>query len=104
MASAETEGREWQIQHAKAEFGALIRTASAAGSQTITVCGRPVAVVLSLEDYGRLRRPQLSLAELMARSPLVGVDLDLERDRRPTCRPATLGDAQGFDCATDAER
>ena len=103
-ASAGTEGRQWQIQEAKAEFGALVRAASTAGPQTIAVGGRPVAVVLSAEDYGRLRGPQLSLAELMARSPFVGVELDLERDRRPTCRPATLGDGQGFDCATHAER
>ena len=104
MAIAGTEGRQWQIHEASAEFGDLVRAASAAGPQTITACGRPVAVVLSVEDYDRLRRPQLSLAELMARSPLVGVELDLERDRRPSYCPETLGDGQGFDCATDAER
>ena len=104
MASTETERRQWQIQEAQAEFGALVHAASKAGPQTIAAHDRPVAVVLSVEDYDRLRRPHLSLAELMARSPLVGVELDLERDRRPSCRPETLGDGQGFDCAIDAER
>ena len=73
--------RPWQVQEAKARFSALVRAASTFGPQTITVRGRRAAVVLSPEDYDRLQRPRLSLAEFMARSPLVGVELDLERDR-----------------------
>ena len=73
--------RRWQVQEAKARFSALLRAASTFGPQTITVRGRRSAVVLSPEDYDRLQQPRLSLAEFMARSPLVGVELDLERDR-----------------------
>lgn len=82
MAIAGTERLPWQVQEAKAELSALVRAASTAGPQTITSRGRPVAVVVSVEDYDRLRGPRLSLAEFMARAPLVGVELDLERDRR----------------------
>ena len=73
--------RRWQVQEAKARFDAVVRAASTLGPQTITVSGRRAAVVLSPEDYDRLKRPRLSLADFMARSPLVGVELDLERDR-----------------------
>ena len=71
----------WQVQEAKARFSALVRDASTQGPQTITVHGRRAAVVLSPEDYDRLKRGRSSLAEFLARSPLAGADLDLERDR-----------------------
>jgi len=41
------------------------------------------AVVLSVEEYERLKKKKLSLAEFVRRSGLVGVDLDLERDKSP---------------------
>ena len=81
MVRMTTPQRTWQVQEAKARFSALLRSASTAGPQTITVRGRRTAIVLSAEHFDRLQRPQISLADLMARSPLVGVELDLERDR-----------------------
>ena len=71
----------WQVQEAKARFSALVRDASTQGPQTITVHGRRAAIVLSPEDYDRLQRTRSSFAEFLARSPLAGADLDLERDR-----------------------
>ena len=75
--------RPWQVHEAKARFSALMRAASTVGPQTITVRGRRAAVVLSPEEYDRLKQPRPSLADFMARSPLVGVELDLERDQSP---------------------
>lgn len=72
--------RTWQVHEAKARFSALVRAASSVGPQTVTVRGQRAAVVLSPEDYDRLQRPRPNLVDFMARSPLVGVDLDLERD------------------------
>ena len=69
------------MQEAKARFSALVRDASTRGPQTITVDGRRAAVVLSPEDYDRLKRARSPLAEFLAHSPLAGADLDLERDR-----------------------
>lgn len=71
----------WQVQEAKARFSALVRKAATQGPQTITVHGRRAAVVLSPEDYDRLKRPRSSFADFLARSPLAGTDLELERDR-----------------------
>ncbi len=73
----------WQLQQAKARFSALLRDASERGPQAITVRGRPAAVVLSTDDYERLRGHKPSLVAFLRASPLVEVDLDVERDRSP---------------------
>ena len=75
--------QKWQLQEAKARFSALVREAAEGGPQTITVRGRRAAVILSAEDYDRLKRPKPSLAELLRASPLAGAKLEIERDRTP---------------------
>ncbi len=71
----------WQVQEAKARFSELVRDAAESGPQTITVRGRRAAVVLSADDYDRLKRPQPSMAEFLRASARVGVELDIERDK-----------------------
>ena len=73
--------KNWQVQEAKARFSALVRSAETDGPQTITVHGRRAAVVLSADDYDRLKCPQPSMAEFLRASSQVGVDLNLERDK-----------------------
>ncbi len=73
----------WQVQEAKARFSELMRGADEAGPQTITVRGRRAAVLLSANDYDRLRSRKASLTALMRASPLAGVELSVERDRTP---------------------
>lgn len=43
--------------------------------------GRDAVVVVAAEEYERLTRPVLGLVEFLCRSPLAGVELDLERPR-----------------------
>ena len=74
--------RSWQLQEAKARLSEVVKSARE-GPQEISVRGEPAAVVLSIEEYERLKRKTLSLAEFVRRSGLVGVDLDLERDKSP---------------------
>ncbi len=74
--------RRWQLQEAKARLSEVVKSARE-GPQEISVRGEPAAVVLSIEEYERLRKKKLSLAEFVRRSRLVGVDLDLERDKSP---------------------
>lgn len=81
MVSSTARQPRWQVHEAKARFGALMRAASALGPQTITVRGRRAAVVLSPEDYDRLKRQRTSLVEFMAASPLAGAEVEFERDR-----------------------
>ncbi|MBI5542515.1 MAG: type II toxin-antitoxin system Phd/YefM family antitoxin [Deltaproteobacteria bacterium] len=75
---------DWQLQEAKARFSELIKRAGSEGPQRVTVHGKPTAVVLSEVEYQRLKRPRLRFVEFMRKSPLVGVELDLQRDKTPT--------------------
>ena len=74
----------WQLQEAKAHLSELVKTVQQNGQQQITVHGKPAAVVLSCDDYARLTRKRPSFVELMRQSPLMGVDLQLERDQSLT--------------------
>jgi toxin FitB len=73
----------WQIQTAKARFSEVFRLARTEGPQRITRQGKEGVVMISEEQYERLtvksRRPK-SLVQFFRDSPLVGVELDLERD------------------------
>ncbi len=69
----------WQIQKAKNHFSDLVRRAEEQGPQAITRHGKDAAVLLSMKDYQNLMRKQESLTEFFRRSPLKGVELDLER-------------------------
>ncbi|MBC7953281.1 MAG: type II toxin-antitoxin system Phd/YefM family antitoxin [Rhodospirillaceae bacterium] len=71
----------WQVQDAKARFSELLRSAAKDGPQAITVRGRTTAVVVSQDEYERLKGRKPSLVEFLRASPLVGADLDIERDR-----------------------
>jgi antitoxin Phd len=77
---------QWQLQEAKARFSELVRAARERGPQTVTVRGEAAVVVLSQRQYSSLqtRAKQPSLADVMRNSPLVGVALDVARDRSPT--------------------
>jgi prevent-host-death family protein len=70
----------WNLQDAKNRFSELVRQALRAGPQVVTRRGKETAVVLSVEDYRRLVRPEMNLVEFMRSSPLRGVELDLDRD------------------------
>ena len=73
--------RYWSIQKAKREFIQLVDEALAQGPQVIAKKGVETAVVLSWVEYRRLQLRQKKLSEFFRESPLVGVDLQLTRDR-----------------------
>jgi len=74
----------WQLQVAKARFSELFRRARSEGPQLITRQGKEGVVLISDEQYERLvgkaHQPK-NLLQFFRESPLVGVDLDLERDK-----------------------
>ena len=72
---------EWQLQSAKNRLSHVVEEAREKGPQTITVRGKPAAVVLSIEQYRRLLGTGGRLFDFMARSPLRGVRLELTRSR-----------------------
>ena len=73
----------WQIQEAKNKLSEVVKDAETQGPQIITRHGEQVAVVLSYDDYERLVKPAMDLVTFFRSSPLVGVELDLERDQSP---------------------
>ncbi len=70
----------WQVQEAKARFSELLRSASKDGPQAISIRGRTTAVVLSEDDYKRLKGQKPSLVKFLSESPLAGVELQIKRD------------------------
>lgn len=83
--SPETRSRaNWQLQTAKARFSEIFRRARSEGPQVITRQGKDAVVMLSDDEYrqlvGKAHQPK-SLVEFFRTSPLVGVELDLERVR-----------------------
>ncbi|HEY2844579.1 MAG TPA: type II toxin-antitoxin system prevent-host-death family antitoxin [Bryobacteraceae bacterium] len=76
----------WQVQTAKAQFSEVFRRARAEGPQRITRQGKEGVVMISDEQYSRLvaksRQPK-SIVQFFRDSPLVGIKLDLKRDKDP---------------------
>ena len=74
----------WQLQTAKARFSELFRRARSEGPQVITRHGQAGVVMISDEQYERLvgkaHQPK-SLLQFFRESPLVGLELNLERDK-----------------------
>lgn len=81
-----TAPESWQIQSAKARFSEVFRRARTEGPQRITRQGKESVMMVAEEQYDRLvgksHQPK-NLVQFFRQSPLVGVDLDLERDRDP---------------------
>ena len=76
--------KTWQLQEAKARLSEVIKQASKEGPQTITMRGEPTAVVISRDEYERIKHPRGSFVEFMRKSPLYGVDIDLKREQTLT--------------------
>ncbi|MBI1820644.1 MAG: type II toxin-antitoxin system Phd/YefM family antitoxin [Nitrospirae bacterium] len=70
---------EWQLQEAKNKLSQVVDRAVHAGPQTITLRGKPAAMLISIEQYRKLTHRTRSLTEFFRNSPLCGVELDLER-------------------------
>jgi antitoxin Phd len=70
----------WQLQDAKNKLSEVVNKAQSNGPQEITRHGKKTAVVLSFDDYRRMKKPQGSLVEFFRNSPLVGMELKRIRD------------------------
>jgi prevent-host-death family protein len=72
---------EWQLQEAKGNFSQLIKRAAGGDAQTVTVHGKPAAVVISAEEYARLTRRRGKLSSALLRPDLAAEDMDISRSR-----------------------
>lgn len=71
----------WALQDAKARLSELVKKAQKQGPQYISVHGDPAVVVISEKEYKSLIIHPMPLVEFFRKSPLVGLHLDLSRDK-----------------------
>ncbi len=68
----------WQLQTAKQRFSELVELARNEGPQVVTKHGKDAVVIVSAEEFVRLRNEQPSLVEFIRAAPDFG-ELELER-------------------------
>ncbi len=73
----------WQLQEAKQRFSEVVRRAQKSGPQVVTRHGRAAVVVVSAEDFARLRGA--GFKQFLRTAPDIS-RLDVRRDRRPARR------------------
>jgi len=72
----------WQLQAAKQHFSELVERARNEGPQVVTKHGKDAVVVVSAEEYQRLRGDGPNLIEFIRSAPdLDTLDLDRATDR-----------------------
>jgi antitoxin Phd len=72
----------WQLQVAKQHFSELVERARGEGPQVVTKHGKEAVVVVSAEEYRRLRREGPSLVEFIRSAPdFELLELDRPKDR-----------------------
>lgn len=72
----------WTFDQAQANLLELIQAAKTA-PQFITKDSKPEVVVIGLAAFEALKAPQSDLVQALRNSPLVGLELDFERDKSP---------------------
>jgi prevent-host-death family protein len=75
----------WLLQDAKARFSELVRRVRSAGPQHVTVHGRDEVVVISAEEFRRLKgeRSGDALIAAMQASPSLDIDIEPKRGQMP---------------------
>ena len=81
----------WLLQDAKARFSELVRRVRSEGPQHVTVHGRDEVVVISTEDFRRLKGNLTgdALVAVMRASPFPDTKIEPRRSRMPV-RDVTL--------------
>ena len=73
----------WLLQDAKARFSELVRRVRTDGPQLVTVHGRETVVVVSAEEFRRLKGDPTGESLIAAMQALPHRDIDIEPMRTP---------------------
>jgi antitoxin Phd len=73
--------QSWQLQEAKNKLSRVVENAVNDGPQIITKHGVEVAIVISFADYQKMIATRGKLSTFFRDSPLVGIELDIARDK-----------------------
>ena len=71
----------WPLQAQRDRLNQVVDEARRSGPQVITAIGEDTAVVLSIEEYRRLRPPPDHLVDFLMKSPLRGSGIRIARDQ-----------------------
>jgi prevent-host-death family protein len=69
----------WKLQDAKARFSEVVRRAQSEGPQRVTVHGKDTVVILSAQDYAKVRPEGLDKTEGRTGADLIAV---MQKGRR----------------------
>lgn len=72
--------RVWQLQEAKNRLSEVVDLALQEGPQEISRHGKKAVIIVSCEEFNRMKRGSENLVEFLRKSPLRGLDLDRSRD------------------------
>jgi prevent-host-death family protein len=73
----------WLLQDAKARFSELVRRVRSEGPQYVTIHGRDEVVVITAEEFRRLKGDQTGQALIAAMQTSPHRELDIEPGRTP---------------------
>lgn len=75
----------WLLQDAKARFSELVRRVRSEGPQHVTVHGRDEVVIISAEEFRRLKGSATgeALIKAMQASPYRDVEIEIEHEPMP---------------------
>ena len=71
--------KAWQLQEAKNRLSEVVDKAISQGPQIVSRRGKEAVIILSIEDYRKMNKTQKDLVEFFRKSPLYGLDLDINR-------------------------
>lgn len=73
------ENMSLSVREAKDSFSEIVRLAESGQPQIIKRHDREVAVIVSINEWKRLKGKRKTLVEVLRQSPLVGLELDVSR-------------------------
>lgn len=71
----------WQLQEAKNKFSSLVELAQENSPQIVTKHGKDAVVIISIEEYKKLTKPENNIVEFFQKSPLAKEELILTRSK-----------------------
>lgn len=70
----------WQLQDAKSKFSELVESAISKGPQFVTKRGVKTVVVISIEEFNKLKKPKESLVSFFSSVPRIDLDIERKKD------------------------
>lgn len=71
----------WQLQDAKNKFSSLVDKAQHNGPQIVTKHGKDAVVIMSVDEYKKLKKPKKNLVKFFQSSPIAKENLDISRNK-----------------------